>query len=300
MAEKSPVGVPPVSRRPSCRCGVAELRAWSGGDGCQRGSFEETAAGGPDARLWGCADFLYCAEPLILRDGPGQTREGGSTEAGTRTSARERCDPHDRWSLGVAMRFTLLDRVTAIEPGKSITAIKTLSLSEEYLADHFPCFPVMPGVLMLESMTQAAAWAIRLGEDFAHSIVVLREARNVKYGDFVEPGKVLTVTAEIQSQDGQFTKVKASGTVGERTSLTARLVLERYNMADRMAYGDAVDARVRAEMRKLWGLLCPVGRQQGGRRVAYGGPGTVLPATGTRSAGLGDSGLLPSPAVVRS
>jgi len=38
------------------------------------------------------------------------------------------------------MRFTLLDRVVAIDPGKTITAIKTLSLSEEYLADHFPRF----------------------------------------------------------------------------------------------------------------------------------------------------------------
>lgn len=60
------------------------------------------------------------------------------------------------------MRFTLLDRVVAIDPGKTITAIKTLSLSEEYLADHFPRFPVMPGVLMLEAMTQAAAWTIRI------------------------------------------------------------------------------------------------------------------------------------------
>jgi 3-hydroxyacyl-[acyl-carrier-protein] dehydratase len=183
------------------------------------------------------------------------------------------------------MRFTLLDRVTAIEPGKSITAIKTLSLSEEYLADHFPCFPVMPGVLMLEAMTQAAAWTIRLGEDFAHSIVVLREARNVKYGDFVEPGKVLTVTAEVQSQEGQLTKVKASGLVGDRTSLTARLVLERYNMADRIPYGDAVDARVRAEMRKLWALLHPAGRQNGElRRVVYGGA-----AAGVVAAGAGNS-----------
>jgi len=188
---------------------------------------------------------------------------------------------------GVPMRFTLLDRVTAIEPGKSITAIKTLSLSEEYLADHFPCFPVMPGVLMLESMTQAAAWAVRLGEDFAHSIVVLREARNVKYGDFVEPGRVLTVTAEIQSQDERFTKVKASGSVGDRTSLTARLVLERYNMADRIPYGDAVDARVRAEMRKLWALLHPVARQGGAQRAGYGGP-----IAGLRSREAVDSTLL--------
>ncbi len=158
------------------------------------------------------------------------------------------------------MRFTLLDRVMAIDPGKSITAIKTLTLSEEYLADHFPRFPVMPGVLMLETMTQAAAWTIRLGEDFTHSIVVLRTAKNVKYGDFVEPGKVLTVTAEVLSQDATTTKIKASGTVGGRTSLTARLVLERYNLADRIPHGDILDARVRAEMRKLWAILHPAGR----------------------------------------
>lgn len=173
------------------------------------------------------------------------------------------------------MRFTLLDRVTAIEPGKSITAIKTLTLSEEYLADHFPRFPVMPGVLMLEAMTQAAAWTIRVAEDFAHSIVVLRSAKNVKYGDFVEPGRVLTVTAEVLSQDETTTKVKASGTVssagGERTSLTARLVLERYNLADRQPHGEAIDARVRAEMRKLWAVLHPAGRSGGGtRRMVYG------------------------------
>lgn len=186
------------------------------------------------------------------------------------------------------MRFTLLDRIVAIEPGKSITAIKTLSLSEEYLADHFPCFPVMPGVLMLEAMTQAAAWTIRLGEDFAHSIVVLRQAKNVKYGDFVEPGRMLTVTAEVLSQDETTTKIKASGMVGDRTSLTARLVLERYNMADRRPYGDAIDVRVRAELRKLWGVLHPPARGGGApRRVVYGGPGALpvpaVPADGVPS-----------------
>jgi len=169
------------------------------------------------------------------------------------------------------MRFTLLDRVTAIDPGKSITAIKTLTLSEEYLADHFPRFPVMPGVLMLETMTQASAWMIRLGEDFAHAIVVLRAAKNVKYGDFVEPGKVLTVSAEVVSQDASTTSVKATGMVGGRTSLTARLVLERYNLADRVAHGDALDARVRAEMRKMWAIIHPSGRGTGGvRPVVYG------------------------------
>jgi 3-hydroxyacyl-[acyl-carrier-protein] dehydratase len=182
------------------------------------------------------------------------------------------------------MRFSLIDRVTAIEPGKSITAVKGVSLSEEYLADHFPRFPVLPGVLMLEAMTQAAAWTIRLGEDFAHSVVVLRQARNVKYGDFAEPGKVLTVTAEVLSQDETTTKIKASGLVGDRPSLTARLVLERYNMADRVAHGDAIDARVRAKMRRMWSLLAPSARAGEPRRpvparyVSGGDVGATAPA----------------------
>ena len=167
------------------------------------------------------------------------------------------------------MRFTLLDRIVEIDPGRSITAVKALTLSEEYLADHFPRFPVMPGVLMLEAMTQAAAWTIRVGEDFAHSIVVLRTARNVKYGDFVQPGRVLTVRAEVLSADERITKVKATGSIGERTSLTARLEIERYNLADRRTHGAAIDARIRSELRKLWLVLHPTGGVA--RRAAYDG-----------------------------
>jgi len=180
------------------------------------------------------------------------------------------------------MRFTLLDRVIAVDPGRTIEAVKTVTLSEEYLADHFPRFPVLPGVLMLEAMTQAAAWTIRLGEDFAHSIVVLRAARNVKYGDFAEHGKTLTVKAEVLSQDETTTKVKASGTIGDRTSLTARLVLERYNLADRQPHGAAIDARVRSELRRLWSVLHPAPRAEGrGRPVTYA---AALPGGGVSTA----------------
>ena len=130
------------------------------------------------------------------------------------------------------MRFTLLDRIVQLEPGSRITAIKALALAEEYLADHFPSFPVMPGVLMLEAMTQAGAWLVRATEDFAHSIVVLKEARNVKYSNFVAPGQTLTVTAEITHQDERETKLKAQGTVDGEVQLSGRLVLVRYNLVD--------------------------------------------------------------------
>src|ERR671925_1620758 len=95
------------------------------------------------------------------------------------------------------MRFPLLDRIVEVQPGRSLRAVKNLTLGEEYLADHFPTFPVMPGVLMLEALVEAGAWLLRVTEDFRHSVIVLREVRNVKYGSFVEPGRRLEVTTEL-------------------------------------------------------------------------------------------------------
>src|SRR5436853_6059978 len=94
------------------------------------------------------------------------------------------------------MRFHLVDRVLELEPGKKIRMVKNLTLAEEYLADHFPTFPVMPGVLMLQTLVEGSAWLMRATDDFKHSVIVLRDARNVKYGKFMYPGYQMIVTAE--------------------------------------------------------------------------------------------------------
>ena len=153
------------------------------------------------------------------------------------------------------MRFTLIDRIVELEPGRRITAVKALSLAEEYLVDHFPKFPVLPGVLMLEAMTQAAAWLVRSGEDFAHSMVVLKQASNLRYGHFVKPGQLLTVTAEIISETENETKLKTQGKIEDRITVGARLVLERYNLADSQPGRGFVDEIVKREMRDLFDLL---------------------------------------------
>jgi 3-hydroxyacyl-[acyl-carrier-protein] dehydratase len=157
------------------------------------------------------------------------------------------------------MRFTLIDRIVDFQPGVRLTALKSLTMTEEYLADHFPNFPVMPGVLMLEAMTQAGAWLIRLSEDFTHSMVTLKEASNVKYGSFIEPGQTLTVTAEILSQDDRHTKLKAQGTVNGRVCVGARLVLRRYNLVDANPKNAVLDESVVRDLRKEFKLLCPSG-----------------------------------------
>src|SRR5918912_697150 len=100
------------------------------------------------------------------------------------------------------MRFNLIDRISAVETGRSLKAIKLLTLGEEYLADHFPAFPVMPGVLMLQTLVEAGAWLLRVTENFRHSIIVLREAKNVKYGTFMVPGNRLDLEVELIGQDG--------------------------------------------------------------------------------------------------
>jgi 3-hydroxyacyl-[acyl-carrier-protein] dehydratase len=153
------------------------------------------------------------------------------------------------------MRFTFVDRVLEVQPGVKITTLKCLSLGEEYLADHFPRFPVMPGVLMLEAMTEASAWLIRFTEDFAHSVVTLKEARNIKFADFVRPGRVLAVTAEILQFDSCEVQLKAQGTLAGRTAVSGRLILERYNLADTRPQMAPTDSYLRRSLKAQFALI---------------------------------------------
>ncbi len=153
------------------------------------------------------------------------------------------------------MRFELIDRIVELQPGARIKAIKNLTMAEEYLADHFPNFPVMPGVLMLEALTQVSAWLIRVTEDFAHSMIVLREANNLRYGQFIQPGDTLTVTAEIVSMSEAETRLKAQGTVDGRLTVGTRLVLSRYNLADRNPSDADLDRATIAELRSQFQRL---------------------------------------------
>jgi len=155
------------------------------------------------------------------------------------------------------MRFCLLDRITELVPGVKITAVKLLRPDEDYLEDHFPNFPVMPGVLMLEAVYQAGAWLVRQSEGFAHSVVILKEARNVKYFDFVTPGKELVVTAEILKQDDSTTTLKAQATLEGNVAVSGRLVLERFNLAQRHPGRRDTDPYLRHELRQVLSRMLP-------------------------------------------
>ncbi|QDU30380.1 3-hydroxyacyl-[acyl-carrier-protein] dehydratase FabZ [Anatilimnocola aggregata] len=157
------------------------------------------------------------------------------------------------------MRFCLLDRIIDLQPGAKITAVKLLRPEEDYLRDHFPRFPVMPGVLMLETMYQAGMWLVRSSEDFQHAAILLKEARNVKYSDFVTPGKELLVTAELLKQDDTTATLKTQGTINGNVAVSARLVLEKFNIGDRFPARAMSDHYLRQWMKKVFlRLMQPV------------------------------------------
>jgi 3-hydroxyacyl-[acyl-carrier-protein] dehydratase len=153
------------------------------------------------------------------------------------------------------MRFCLLDRIWSLEPGVELTAVKNVSLAEEYLADHFPAFPVLPGVFMLEAATQAGSWLIRCSEDYAHSMIVLQEARSVKFTDFVTPGHSLRMTVEQLKREGPLVSLKFQGEVDGRVCVSGRLTLECYNLADDDPEMASVDRRLIEHQRTLQGIL---------------------------------------------
>lgn len=131
------------------------------------------------------------------------------------------------------MRFSLVDRILELEKGKSITAVKNLSLAEEYLQDHFPGFAVMPGVLMVESIVQAGAWLMRYTNDFQYSTILLKQTKAIRFNNFVTPGKQLQVSLSIQKWDGDLCTLKASSEVEGETAVSGRIVLEQFNLRDK-------------------------------------------------------------------
>ena len=152
------------------------------------------------------------------------------------------------------MRFNLVDQITEVE-AQRIRAVKNLTLGEEYLADHFPTFPVMPGVLMLQTLTEAGAWLLRVSDDFKYSMVLLREAKNVKFGHFVEPGRQLLVTVEATERSGNLATLKGKGEIEGNQAVSARLLLECYNLRDRDPSLETTDAKLTAHWRDLYCLL---------------------------------------------
>lgn len=93
--------------------------------------------------------------------------------------------------------FQMIERVTSLEPGKSATGIKCVSVNEPYFQGHMPGLPIMPGVLLIESAAQLCSLVIEADGSDADKVYVLLKVRDFKFVKPVIPGDRLELHAEL-------------------------------------------------------------------------------------------------------
>lgn len=119
--------------------------------------------------------------------------------------------------------FLLIDRVTGFSSEMKCTAIKNLSMNEEFFQGHFPGHPVMPGVLQLEAMAQTASILIMRMPDNQGKIGYFLSADNVKFRKPVVPGDTLFIDAEITKFRRNIGQAVATCTVNGEVVSSAEL-----------------------------------------------------------------------------
>jgi 3-hydroxyacyl-[acyl-carrier-protein] dehydratase len=121
------------------------------------------------------------------------------------------------------MRFVLVDRILDLDPGRMAAAEKSLPDSEELFQDHFPGFPVVPGVLLIEMMGQTAAKALN-AQRLPRGNAMLGEVRGARFRQWVKPGEVIELSATIERDQGDFAIAKCQAAVAGKKVGSAELM----------------------------------------------------------------------------
>jgi 3-hydroxyacyl-[acyl-carrier-protein] dehydratase len=120
------------------------------------------------------------------------------------------------------MRFILIDKILELEPGKNIKAVKCFSADEEFFQDHFPGFPVVPGVLQTEMMAQAAGKCLD-AEKRQRGKAMLVEIKKARFRDWMKPEQTANILAEILANRDQYATARCSIEINEKKICSAEL-----------------------------------------------------------------------------
>ncbi len=122
--------------------------------------------------------------------------------------------------------FLLVDKVTDFVPGEWIKAVKNVSFNEPQFQGHFPGHPVMPGVMLIEAMAQAAGILTQLSRDgSAHdALFYLVKVDNAKFSQIVVPGDQVELNCQIKKVIKNMTMYQCKATVGGKVVAKADLL----------------------------------------------------------------------------
>ena len=119
--------------------------------------------------------------------------------------------------------FLFIDRITTVEPGTKATAIKNVSVNEEFFCGHFPGKSVMSGVLILEAMAQTGAVAILMEEENKGKLAYFGGVRHARFKRQVVPGDQLELCCEIVTKKGNIGIGKGTAMVDGKVVAFAEL-----------------------------------------------------------------------------
>jgi 3-hydroxymyristoyl/3-hydroxydecanoyl-(acyl carrier protein) dehydratase len=123
------------------------------------------------------------------------------------------------------MRFYFIDRITGITPGQEISAYKNVSMAEPYFSTHFPSFPVLPGVIIVEAMAQTAGILIESspvpGAENRKALLSIID--RVKFKKMVRPGDRLDLQARLVVLEEDGARAEVSARVGDDLVAETRL-----------------------------------------------------------------------------
>lgn len=111
--------------------------------------------------------------------------------------------------------FLLVDRILEVEPGVRAVGLKNVSINEPFFAGHFPEYPVMPGVLILEALAQVGAVALLQADNNRGKIGLLAGVDGFRFRRQVKPGDVLTLEMQITRLKGTIGKGTGTAKVGD-------------------------------------------------------------------------------------
>ncbi|CCO07614.1 3-hydroxyacyl-ACP dehydratase FabZ [Desulforamulus hydrothermalis] len=120
--------------------------------------------------------------------------------------------------------FLLVDRILEVEQGKRVVGIKNVTANEAFFQGHFPNYPVMPGVLIIEAMAQVGAVAILSMPEYAGRIAFFAGIDKARFRRQVLPGDTLRIEVEVLKLRGSVGKSTARAYVGEELAAEAELM----------------------------------------------------------------------------